>query len=102
MCNIATVARVIAFITGLGGSAAAFADNLLLNPSAENGKGKNPSIWSRAMIEADGLVMERDATAAKSGKYSLMIANSHDYEKPTANNWMQVLQKVPRGATLQL
>jgi hypothetical protein len=78
------------------------ADNLLLNPGAEQGKGENPSIWEQASVPVDGLKMERTTDVAKEGKASLMISNEHKYEKPVANNWMQSLQTVPHGATLRV
>src|SRR6476660_4842226 len=78
------------------------ADNLLLNPGAEQGKGENPSIWEQASVPVDGLKMERTIDVAKEGKASLMISNEHKYEKPVANNWMQSLQTLPKGATLRV
>jgi hypothetical protein len=83
-------------------SAPSWAENLLLNPGAEQGKGDYPSVWSRAMIAADGLRMARSTDEHKGGKAALMIVNDHDYDKEVANNWMQSLQNVPRGAALRV
>jgi hypothetical protein len=103
MCDHAAIGRfalAVAIVIGL--STTARADNLLLNPGAEQGKRDKPSVWAEAAIAAEGLRMERSTDHVKSGKASLMIANSHEYEQPTANNWTQSLQEVPRGRTLRL
>jgi hypothetical protein len=103
MFNLTATARVVVFGTALWfASLTGWAENLLLNPGAEQGKGDNPSVWERASVAANGLKMERTNEAVKEGKASLMIANDHKYDKPVANNWMQSLQKVPHGAVLRV
>jgi hypothetical protein len=78
------------------------AENLLLNAGAEQGKGDEPSVWSRASVPADGLQMKRTISVAHAGKASLEIANEHEYDEVVANNWMQSLQEVPKGATIRV
>src|SRR6476619_5800547 len=102
MFHLTALARVIAFAVAAIFPATIWAENLLLNPGAEQGKGDNPSVWERASVPADGLEMKRSTTAVKDGNASLMIANDHKYDKPVANNWMQSLQKVPHGAVLRV
>jgi hypothetical protein len=103
MFHPTAAARVLALVVAaLAASQTIWAENLLLNPGAEQGKGENPSLWERASVAADGLKMVRTGETVKSGKESLMIANDHKYDKPVANNWMQSLQKVPHGAALRV
>src|SRR3954462_11208016 len=103
MFHVTAIARLIAFVVAaVVVSPTVWAENLLLNPGAEQGKGDNPSVWDRASVAADGLKMERNTTVVKEGKASLMIANDHKYDKPVANNWMQSLQKVPHGVALRV
>lgn len=103
MFDSSAISRVLILVIGVALiPVAARADNLLLNPGAEQGKGENPSIWEQASVPVDGLKMERTTDVAKEGKASLMISNEHKYEKPVANNWMQSLQTVPHGATLRV
>lgn len=77
-------------------------DNLLLNPGAEQGKGELPSVWFAARVPAEGLRMWRSTERPHAGKFCLAISNSHQYEKPTANNWAQPLREVPAGRTVRL
>jgi hypothetical protein len=74
--------------------------NLLLNGGAEQGKNDQPSMWGAASVAAPELKMSRDTTTARAGKASLFISNGHKYDQPTANNWAQTLQSVPRGRTV--
>ena len=61
MQRFSTFARIaVLLVTNLVLTATARADNFLLNPGAEQGKGDNPSVWSRAMIAADGMRMEAE------------------------------------------
>jgi hypothetical protein len=103
MFHSSAVSRVLALVFAVSIiPVAVAADNLLLNPGAEQGKGENPSIWEQASVPVDGLKMERTIDVANEGKASLTISNEHKYEKPVANNWMQSLQTVPKGATLRV
>jgi len=102
MFHPTAIARVIVIVVATIVPATIWAENLLLNPGAEQGKGENPSVWERASVAADGLKMVRTGENFKDGKASLMIANDHKYDKPVANNWMQSLQKVPHGAALRV
>src|ERR1700729_4347081 len=101
MCHLSSPCRFASFLIAVFAfSATTSAENLLLNPGIEPGKGVNPSIWERAMVPAEGLSMERVTEGAKNGEAALMISNDHQYDKEVANNWMQSLQKVPIGAAL--
>src|SRR6187401_1276340 len=103
MFNPSTYARVIAFLAAAAvAPSTTWANNLLLNPGAEQGKAENPSVWEQASVAADELRMERTTSKLRSGKASLMIANEHVYDKPVANNWMQALQEVPHGEVLRV
>src|SRR5215213_3217189 len=103
MFHPTAIARILIFVVAaVVAPATIWAENLLLNPGAEQGKGENPSVWERAAVAADGLKMERTGETVKGGKASLMIANDHKYDKPVANNWMQSLQKVPHGTALRV
>lgn len=76
--------------------------NLLLNSGVETGKGDLPSIWAQACVPADGLRMWRDTTGAFTGKACLVIQNKHTYDQPVSNNWMQQVQAIPHGKTVQI
>jgi hypothetical protein len=104
MRHPSTVAAIVLTCSGMFAGAAPVAaaapTNLLLNGGAEQGKGDQPSIWSAASVAAAELKMTRDTAAAHDGKASLSIANTHKYDQPTANNWMQPLQSLPTGKTV--
>ncbi len=106
MRRTAAVATVVFGVAVILFSAAALPaeekTNLLMNGGAELGKGDQPSVWRAACVEAEGLRMWRDASEAHSGETSLAISNEHDYEDPTANNWAQSLQNIPRGKAVRL
>jgi len=76
--------------------------NVLLNGGAEEGKTKLPSLWFEACVPAEGLKMCRDTENVHSGKYSLMISNTHKYEKTVCNNWAQNLQNVSAGSFINV
>jgi uncharacterized protein (TIGR03067 family) len=76
--------------------------NLLRNPGAEQGQDIEPSSWFRACVPAEGLRMWRALDQAHSGKASLAIANTQQYEQTVCNNWAQELQDVPVGRTIRL
>jgi hypothetical protein len=91
------------FVFSASGVSAGASDNLLLNGSAEQGKtGDLPAVWFAARVPAEGLTMERTGGTRRSGKYSLAIANEHEYKQKVSNNWAQNLDSVPTGKTIRL
>lgn len=93
----------VSFLALLGARACAQeGPELLLNGQVEQGKGDQPSVWFAACVPAEGLRMWRDDSQAHAGRFSLTIANEHEYKEQVCNNWAQTLQEVPRGKTLAL
>jgi hypothetical protein len=99
-----TPVLVFVLMSMCGGFAVAVepGDDLLLNGSIENGDGNLPSVWFIARVPADGLKMERTDETCHSKKYSLLIANSHQYEKKVSNNWAQKITDVPVGQAVRI
>lgn len=79
------------------------ADELLHNRGVEDGNGASVvQSWQFARVPADGLRMQRSDQHVLKGKWSLLIENRYDYERPVSNNWFQQILDPPRGATVSI
>ncbi len=97
-----TVIGSAVLVASLPASGTVQGSNLLLNPGAEQGQGKCPSVWVAASRPADGLQMLRTRDNAHSGQFAFAIINTHEYGELVSNNWAQNIVDVPTGQTVRL
>ena len=89
---------VFCLLISIMSAAGLTADDGLQNQGIEAGSGDSiVHSWRPARVTAKGLRMRRSDDDPFKGRWSLQIENTHDYERPVANNWCQPISDPPVG-----
>ena len=77
-------------------------ENYIINHGAEDGEDNFILSWNKAVIETPSLNLYRETQDPRSGRASLAIYNTHEYEKIVTNSWYQDILNFPAGQTVRL